>query len=166
MDALRRLLTKADSGRPSQALVSTLGITAVAVVVLVATLVAGGTRATVSEGASPAAGAAGGTVKVTLAEWFLRSASKKTSAGRVRFVVRNAGRLKHEFVVLRTKTRANRLPVRGKKASEKGKVGEIGSIPRGRTKRLSLRVRRGHYALICNLSGHYTAGQRADFNVG
>jgi uncharacterized cupredoxin-like copper-binding protein len=33
------------------------------------------------------------------------------------------------------------------------------------SKTLALRLRPGHYALVCNLPGHYLAGQRADFTV-
>ena len=56
-------------------------------------------------------------------------------------------------------------PVSGGRASEKGAVGEVEEIAGGRSKRLSLNLSKGHYALICNLPGHYAAGMRADFTV-
>jgi uncharacterized cupredoxin-like copper-binding protein len=53
----------------------------------------------------------------------------------------------------------------GSKAVETGNVGEIPNLPAGATKTLSLRLEPGHYAFICNLPGHYLAGQHADFTV-
>jgi uncharacterized cupredoxin-like copper-binding protein len=48
---------------------------------------------------------------------------------------------------------------------ETGNVGEIGGIASGQTKKLSLTLKPGHYALICNLPGHYAASQHADLAV-
>ena len=80
------------------------------------------------------------------------------------FRVRNAGAINHEFVVLRTNKKASEL-LKGNEADETGNVGEIGDIPPGQTKNLSLNLKSGHYALICNLAGHYKAGQHADLTV-
>lgn len=129
-----------------------------------------GTAATAGFGSSATAAdrAAAGAVprvKVTLAEFTLRAVPAKARRGRVTFVVRNAGDISHEFVVIRTKRRAAKLPVSGGRASEAGSVGEIGNVRSGATKRVTLRLAAGHYALICNLPGHYRAGQHADFTV-
>jgi uncharacterized cupredoxin-like copper-binding protein len=35
----------------------------------------------------------------------------------------------------------------------------------GTAKKLTLNLKPGHYALICNLAGHYKAGQHADLSV-
>jgi uncharacterized cupredoxin-like copper-binding protein len=40
-------------------------------------------------------------------------------------------------------------------------LGEIPLIPSGASKRLTLRVSPGKYVLLCNLLGHYQAGQFA-----
>jgi uncharacterized cupredoxin-like copper-binding protein len=82
----------------------------------------------------------------------------------VRFTVRNSGAAKHEFVVLRTDKPAAGL-LKGAKADETGNVGEIPDLPPGVSKSLSLTLKPGHYALICNLPGHYKAGQHADLTV-
>lgn len=80
------------------------------------------------------------------------------------FVVRNAGTVKHELVVLRTATKAAKLPVNdGGKASERGSVGR--QLAAGATRRLTLTLTKGHYVLICNLGGHYMAGMRANLTV-
>ncbi len=76
-----------------------------------------------------------------------------------------ARELAHEFVVLATPTLAAKLPMSGGRASEKGSVGEIGEFAAGLTKKLTVTLKPGHYALICNVAGHYTGGQHADFTV-
>ena len=83
---------------------------------------------------------------------------------KVTFVVQNAGKLEHEFVVIRTNTAAGQLAKTGaKEAPEKGVVGEIEEIPSGTTKKLTLKLARGHYALLCNLTGHWNNGQFVDY---
>jgi uncharacterized cupredoxin-like copper-binding protein len=84
--------------------------------------------------------------------------------GKVKFVVTNVGTIKHEFVVLRTAKPAGNL-LKGGEADEAGNVGEIGGVLPGQAKTLTLRLAPGHYALICNLPGHYKTGQFADFYV-
>ncbi len=113
------------------------------------------------------AGSASTTVKVTLKEFSLRPSTKLVSPGKVTFVVRNAGRVDHELVVLRTNRPAKKLWL-----TSFGDVYEVGRIARTkpidarRTKTLTATLKVGHYALICNLPGHYRAGQFADFTVG
>lgn len=84
--------------------------------------------------------------------------------GKVKFVVTNVGTIKHEFVVLKTAKPAGNL-LKGAEADEAGNVGEIGGLLPGQAKTLTLRLAPGHYALICNLPGHYKTGQFADFYV-
>ena len=55
--------------------------------------------------------------------------------------------------------------LKGDEASEAGNVGEIPGLAPGATKTLRLTLKAGHYALICNMAGHYMAGQRIDFTV-
>lgn len=105
-------------------------------------------------------------VKLTLVEFKLTPAVKRVAAGKVTFSARNAGKLTHELVVLRTKVLAGKLPTSGMAAKETGRVGKIAKIGPGSTKTLTLTLKPGHYALICNLPGHYRAGQFADLTVG
>jgi uncharacterized cupredoxin-like copper-binding protein len=91
-------------------------------------------------------------------------ATQGAPKGKVKFIVTNTGTFKHEFVVLKTTKPAGNL-LKGKEADEAGNVGEIGGIPAGQAKTLTLTLKKGHYALICNLPGHYAAGQFADFYV-
>jgi uncharacterized cupredoxin-like copper-binding protein len=118
--------------------------------------------------AKPAAPAPAATppskLDVGLAEFTVTPSSPTASAGKVTFAVNNTGKVKHEFVVLSTPKPASDL-LKGDEADESGNVGEIGNVPVGSTKTLTLTLKPGHYALICNLTGHYKAGQHADLTV-
>jgi uncharacterized cupredoxin-like copper-binding protein len=103
-------------------------------------------------------------VVVTLSEFNLVPASQGAPAGKVTFAVTNAGKLEHEFVVVKTSRPAGSL-LKGDEANEAGNVGEIGSVKPGQTKKVALKLTAGHYSLICNLAGHYKAGQFADFYI-
>ena len=86
--------------------------------------------------------------------------------GKVKFTVANEGTELHEMVVIKTDTPYDQLQVNSKnKISEKGSVGEISSIGKGKTKSKTFKLKAGQYALVCNLTGHYAAGMRAPFTV-
>ncbi len=113
---------------------------------------------------APAAAPPAANVGVTLKEFTVAPRPAVGKAGKVTFSVRNAGQIKHEFVVLKTPKKASDL-LKGSEADEAGNVGEIGNVPAGESRTLKLKLAAGHYALICNLSGHYQAGQHTDFQV-
>jgi len=138
-------------------------------VVAIATVLAGcggddNAASTTTAAAQKPAPADASSTSVTLKEFTLTPDPTTVSAGKVTFNVQNAGQLKHEFVVLKTATPAADL-LKGDEADESGNVGEIGNVPPGASKTLSLMLKPGHYALICNLPGHYKAGQHADLTV-
>lgn len=141
-------------GAPTKAI---LGVVAVAMLALAAALV----PATASSSQSAA------TIKLKMVEWdILPVTTTKTHPGKVTFVVRNAGKLTHEFVVIKSAKLADHLAAPGEReASEKGAVGEIEELKPGETKRVTLTLAKGHYSLICNLPGHYLQGQFLDFYV-
>jgi uncharacterized cupredoxin-like copper-binding protein len=103
-------------------------------------------------------------VAVQVDEFSVFPGTQGAPTGKVRFVVTNIGTFKHEFVVLKTNKPAGNL-LKGNEADETGAVGEIGGVPPGQARTLNLTLNRGHYALICNLPGHYKTGQFADFYV-
>jgi len=117
--------------------------------------------------AGPSQQAKAVSVNFRMVEWdILPLTATKTRAARVTFVVRNAGKLTHEFVVLRTAKAAGSLAAPGaREAPETGAVGEIEEIKPGEVKRLTLNLKKGHYSLICNLPFHYGKGQFVDFYV-
>ncbi|MGI8593457.1 MAG: hypothetical protein ACR2ML_03655 [Solirubrobacteraceae bacterium] len=108
------------------------------------------------------------TVKVAEAEYSLKPTPATGKAGEVTFDVENAGSVKHEFVVIKTDKKANEL-LKGDEADEQGTVDEIGDIEPGKSAELAVKLEPGHYALICNLPGHYMPGGKpgmlADFTV-
>jgi uncharacterized cupredoxin-like copper-binding protein len=108
-------------------------------------------------------------VKFKMVEWDIIPQNASKSHGplpTVTFVVTNAGKQKHEFVVVRTDIAAGQLAKTGTtRVPEKGDVGEIEGIPPGGTKKLTLKLSQGHYALICNLKGHWNNGQFVDYYV-
>jgi len=134
----------------------------IAVVALAAGILVTGVAA-----AAPSAQSKPATVNFKIVEWdFLPTTATKTAPAKITFVVRNAGKLTHEFVVLKTVKSAGTLaPSGAAEAPEKGAVGEIGEIKPGDVKRLTLQLKKGHYSLICNLTGHYNNGQFVDFYV-
>jgi uncharacterized cupredoxin-like copper-binding protein len=103
----------------------------------------------------------GSAVSVALVEWKLLPAQITVRAGRVTFVVRNDGAMDHEFLVLRSDRHHHSLAVKKGRAVETGRLGEIPLIPKGTTKRITLRVPPGRYVMLCNMLGHYQAGQYA-----
>jgi uncharacterized cupredoxin-like copper-binding protein len=114
--------------------------------------------------AAPTAPATPGKIGVSLKQFTVNPSATQAAAGRVTFNVRNAGTIPHELVVLRTDKPAGSL-LNGARADEAGNVGETGDMAAGTSKVFSVKLKAGHYALICNLPGHYAAGQHIDFTV-
>lgn len=104
-------------------------------------------------------------VGVVLSEWKVVPSSSSVPAGKVTFRVANRGTMEHEFVVLRTDRHHHVLPVKAAVAAETGRQGEISSIAPGKVRSLTLTLKPGKYVLICNLLGHYKAGQYAALRV-
>ncbi len=108
-----------------------------------------------------------GPISAELKEFSITLGRNTTSTGVVQFAVRNAGAVIHEFVVIDTDTPAASLPVEGQGVSEAGMtvVDEIEDIAIGATPTLDVNLAAGHYAIICNIDGHYAAGMHADLTV-
>lgn len=105
------------------------------------------------------------TVSVLIKEWSFKASVQTVAAGKVTFVVRNAGKMPHEYLILRTDTPAKALKMRGLKAVETGAVGRIGAFAAGSVRRLTVNLQPGKYVLLCNMAGHYKAGQAIGFVV-
>jgi uncharacterized cupredoxin-like copper-binding protein len=106
----------------------------------------------------------GPTVAVSLKE-FKVIAPRSAKAGKITFVVRNKGTIKHEFFVVRTNRAPGKLPLKGSVAKLKGVKGMLKPFKPGKTRKLTLTLKRGKYVLLCNLPGHYKAGQFKGFRV-
>lgn len=125
---------------------------------------AGATGASAAPAAQTAARAT--TVRVQLMEWMVMPSKSRVAAGKVTFAVTNAGKVKHDFVVLRTSLAPSKLPMSGAKAKEVGRVGRTAAFGPKQTRRLTLTLKPGRFVLICNVAGHYMAGMRVAFRVG
>jgi uncharacterized cupredoxin-like copper-binding protein len=71
----------------------------------------------------------------------------------------------HEMVVVKTTKAPGSLAGTGKEASEQGAVGEVADLKAGKSAKLTLALKPGKYVLLCNLPGHYKAGQYVGFTV-
>lgn len=114
---------------------------------------------------STRAGPKRGPVQVTLREWRLTASRKSVAAGPVTLVVRNTGKVSHRLAVLRSNRDVSQLAVRGGRVSERGLVVAI-TIRPGQVVRLTLRLGRGRYVLLCNEKGHYKRGLAVALRVG
>jgi uncharacterized cupredoxin-like copper-binding protein len=86
-------------------------------------------------------------------------------AGKVKFVVQNSGTIIHEVVVLKTATAFDQMPVTKNKVSEATTVGEVSEFGKGKTKSVTLKLKKGSYVLVCNVAKHYGLGMRAALTV-
>jgi uncharacterized cupredoxin-like copper-binding protein len=127
-----------------------------------ATVEAEATEAVESQSEQAPAGA----VDVALSEWKVEPAEATAAAGKVVFNADNTGDAPHELEVIQTDTQAGDFPVEAAVAKVDGEqVGEVTGIAPGANKTLEVELEAGHYALICNLPGHYEPGMHADFTV-
>jgi uncharacterized cupredoxin-like copper-binding protein len=108
------------------------------------------------------------TVNASLGEYFIKLDSSVLPKGQVRFNVSNDGKIKHEFVVLRTNIAPGKLPLKKDgDANEEIAVspGEIPGIASGKKKTLDVILKPGKYVLLCNLPGHYKYSQYTGVTV-
>ena len=118
--------------------------------------------------AAPVASSTPPVIRVDLAKtsaFALVPTLRRSPAGRVTFAVRNDGKVIHELVVIKLRKGQAKLASTGTKVSEKSLIGETGDLASNATKRITLTLARGHYALVCNLPGHYGAGMHSMFTV-
>ena len=107
-----------------------------------------------------------GALAARLDEWSVKPSARRVRAGTVKLTATNSGKTAHELVVLRTDKPAARLAKPGaRRAPEAGNVGEVGDLAAAKRGTTVLRLKPGHYVLICNLPGHWAAGMRADLTV-
>lgn len=93
--------------------------------------------------------------------------AKPTSGrgGEAALAVRNRGKITHEFILLRTGTKADKLKARADepdKVVEPGFLLELEDVEPGDRVTVVMPLKKGHYVLLCNIEGHYHDGMRAD----
>ena len=109
----------------------------------------------------------GSQVVAELADYKITVNVPSVKAGAIKIGVRNLGAMEHSFQVLKTDIPPDKLPVDGAsaKAKEDGKVGEIASIPAGKSAAVTLDLAPGKYVFICNIASHYQLGMHTGFTV-
>ena len=95
---------------------------------------------------------------------FKITGTSSVKAGKVTFTAKNTSALPHELVIIRTNLKAGKLPIVNGQASEKGSVGEI-VLAGHKSGSKTVTLKKGHYALICNVGDHYSMGMYKDFTV-
>jgi uncharacterized cupredoxin-like copper-binding protein len=106
------------------------------------------------------------TVNVKLKEFVIAPSVRQAASGKVTFVVKNVGKINHEMVVMKTNVPPGKLPQNAShRVPEKGVVGEVGDVHPGQTKKATITLKPGKYVLLCNIAGHYKAGQYSGFVV-
>ena len=131
----------------------------------------------------PAAEATGNVVKVQLGEngdkFFIRVDKDTVQAGRTTFVIDNVGTIHHEMAIYKTDLPADKLPLTAEGTVDEEKAGLVAEavytrplrgdedhrIRDGRGVDYTVSLPPGKYVLLCNLPGHYKAGQFVAFTV-
>lgn len=104
-------------------------------------------------------------VSVRLKDFEVIPSLLSVKHGVITFTVRNDGKLAHELVVLKTKMAPAKLRVKRGRAIPVGRVGRVSPVRPHASRVLTLMLSAGRYVLLCNLPGHYQAGQRIGFGV-
>ena len=90
-------------------------------------------------------------INATLKEWSIDLSQKEVPAGKVRFVVTNAGMMRHN------------LTVTDSSGAELGSTSNFDSSAGPQTFEVDLKA--GTYTIICSLPGHASRGQKAELVV-
>ena len=118
--------------------------------------------------ANPAESApAGSQVVAELSDYKIVVNVPSVKAGKIKIGIRNLAAMEHSFQVLKTDLPPDKLPVDGAsaKAKEDGKVGDIPSIPAGKSASVTVDLVPGKYVFICNVASHYQLGMHTGFTV-
>ncbi|WP_018152651.1 plastocyanin/azurin family copper-binding protein [Leeia oryzae] len=108
-------------------------------------------------------------IKVLLTDTSIKLDAQTVKPGKVMFDVINStdSKMPHEMVVLHTDQDDSKLPVKGARVEE-GKfknMGEAHDMKPGVEKKLAMKLKAGHYDLICNIPGHYAMGMHTSLQV-
>ncbi len=118
-------------------------------------------------GGAPEAAPTDSQVVAEMTDYKIAVNVPSAKAGKIKIGVRNLAAMEHSFEVIKTDLPPDKLQVDGAsaKAKEDGKVGEIKSIPAGKSASVTVDLQPGKYVFICNIAGHYQLGMRTGFTV-
>jgi uncharacterized cupredoxin-like copper-binding protein len=134
--------------------------------IALAALVMGGATACASSRATDRAHEV--LVRVKERDFRIRVWPKRFEAGRVRFVVENAGPVDHELIIVRK--RPNTLPLRADRLTVDEEaleptIATLEPAEPGSTREVRVNLPKGSYEVFCNMAGHFLGGMRAFFVV-
>jgi uncharacterized cupredoxin-like copper-binding protein len=109
--------------------------------------------------------AASRALTVGMTEFAFDPKDAVAKAGRVTITAPNDGKVVHELVLLKTDVDPAKLPKKGGKVDESTSVGEIADVEPGSTKKATLKLAPGKYAMVCALPGHYEGGMYGSLTV-
>ena len=89
------------------------------------------------------------TIKVTEREYKIGLSTRKGAAGSVLFVIRNTGKLTHQFAIAGPGLKTKKSPM----------------IRPGKTVRMKVTLKAGKYSIWCPLPGHAALGMKASVTV-
>jgi uncharacterized cupredoxin-like copper-binding protein len=110
-------------------------------------------------------------VEVHESSYRLSLATTTLPSGRIGFDVHNDASMPHEFVVFKTDLPADALPLGsdGDVVEDSPLLQDVAdsgsSIVPGHSRAIFATLAPGHYAVVCNLPGHYHLGMHVDLTV-
>jgi uncharacterized cupredoxin-like copper-binding protein len=118
-------------------------------------------------GGAPEAAPTDSQVVAEMTDYKITVNVPSAKAGKIKIGVRNLAAMEHSFEVIKTDLPQDKLPVDGAsaKAKEDGKIGEIKSLPAGKSGAVTLDLQPGKYVFMCNIAGHYQLGMHTGFTV-
>ncbi len=113
------------------------------------------------------------------AKYFVKVDKASVPAGTITFKIDNVGTMHHELAIFRTDLAADKLPLNADNEVDLDEAALAGEavyatpvrgdpdhrIRDGRGVDYTLDLEPGKYVLLCNLAGHYAAGQYTAFTV-
>jgi uncharacterized cupredoxin-like copper-binding protein len=105
------------------------------------------------------------TVKVKMSEYRIRLDHAR-NRGYFAFDLRNTGKVRHEFIMIKTARTAKHLSVTNGAVSRHGWKVSLPLEPGDHHRLIVIpKLRPGHYVMICGIAGHYQKGMRRDFTL-
>jgi nitrite reductase (NO-forming) len=102
-----------------------------------------------------------GGIATELGEMFVKPAQTEIKAGKVTFIAKNVGHMPHMLMIEKTPLK---MDAPGQ-PTESGALADTGLIQPGQTKSITVSLKKGTYALFCNVPGHYASGQKTTITV-
>jgi|GEM_PF-2338575 len=108
-------------------------------------------------------------ITVGLTTYKITMNAVSAPAGEVTFVVtNNASDIQHEFIVIQSDVKADKLTLGSDDRVDEESVntiGEVAELDPGASGTFTAQLEAGTYVLICNIAGHYAGGMYVDFTV-